>query len=1225
MKLVNRGIVDFLICIAFLLIADTACGQGASGFEAPAVLLPSPNAAELGKYGDIPVNMSTGSLNLNIPLFTYSTKNLKVPISFSYTTGGFRVNEISSRAGFDWVLNCGGVITRTIVDEPDLDYPTTRLVAPDLSVLNESTWNYLYNSTLAGYDTQPDIFYFNFGGYSGKFVVNDSGRIVTVPHNNLKIEYFFLPDSTGFRITTPDGIKYFFGSDSATEYTRIVENSTCGGSIYSDYVPTAWYLTKMVHPDGDSIVFDYGTGNANYYSNVSQTIYTKNFTSMDCNDASVSCPIMEDKLCYTRSQMLFSRLSKISSTAFGTIEFAYQNRNDMSGDGLISSITLYDDSHVQLKKFSASYQEIVSPSSGYGGGQIYTEMRYRYFLTKISEYGKTTSNPKEHIFSYNNLSNLPARLTFCQDYQGYYNGKYGNIDLVPKPTDAGLQTAFNNHGGNRDPDSNYVSVGLLTQIKYPTGGASLITYENHQKPSIKINQTYPSWTPTVGGRGTDAAYLNGESVIYTDTFTAKYSAVGQISTSYFSDDGSTDPDTHIKMKAEILNDITGVVKYSKNVAQNQNVTDTLSVVTGTRYRLRITIWGDHIYYGALSLKYNGPATNDTVNINQIYPGARVKQVLTSDSLNSQSLKLVRYYYQNLNNFSPSNVQIPANPVFIYPYNTTVQCISNGGSGNYLSNQIGCTYNVLYSTAQNGESLVSSSTLYTSVLESAGSYFENGGKEYKYDVYGSNGSFPVMGQDQLAAPHSNLGYDNCELLEENTFKWVNNSPVYLKKVINSYRPDSRTSQNIKGYFISMSFQPFIAYLPHRVSDFAAFNVNYYILGAPWRYIDTTTTINYDQNGLNPVIQKVAYQYDQPVHGLVSKIYVLNSKGSPVIDSLFYPQDLTLAGGEEIARQKLVANYQIAAMIEKRAYSNLSKDIKHTVFKQLSNSNPVQDKLLTNTGKLGGFETVLTFTDFDSKSNLLGFIGRDGLVKSYLYGYKSQLPVAEVVGAPYSQVKNYITQSILDNPTSDWQIRSHLAGLRTSFPGALIRTFTYKPLVGITSETDQSGKTIFYEYDDFSRLSIVRDQDSNIIKKICYNLAGQTESCGILYYSSAKTGSFSKNCGAGYSTTPIPFSLPDSAYSSFIDKPTADSIANVNFNIRGQAHADSVGVCTAVCLNCTGVNKKCIEGICTTGFKVYTASIYQGPKSYLCYYHYEFSDGSTSATYSESNFNPCPILN
>jgi YD repeat-containing protein len=47
-----------------------------------------------------------------------------------------------------------------------------------------------------------------------------------------------------------------------------------------------------------------------------------------------------------------------------------------------------------------------------------------------------------------------------------------------------------------------------------------------------------------------------------------------------------------------------------------------------------------------------------------------------------------------------------------------------------------------------------------------------------------------------------------------------------------------------------------------------------------------------------------------------------------------------------------------------------------------------------------------------------------------------------------------------------------------------TYTYDPIIGMTSECDINNRISYYEYDALSRLMLIRDQDKNVIKTIEY---------------------------------------------------------------------------------------------------------------------------------------------
>lgn len=75
----------------------------------------APEAAQIMKYVDYPVNYFTGTPNISIPLYTVNGKGIEVPIALSYHGGGgIKVNEIPTWAGLGWNLIAGGEITREV-------------------------------------------------------------------------------------------------------------------------------------------------------------------------------------------------------------------------------------------------------------------------------------------------------------------------------------------------------------------------------------------------------------------------------------------------------------------------------------------------------------------------------------------------------------------------------------------------------------------------------------------------------------------------------------------------------------------------------------------------------------------------------------------------------------------------------------------------------------------------------------------------------------------------------------------------------------------------------------------------------------------------------------------------------------------------------------------------------------------------------------------------------
>ncbi len=53
-------------------------------------------------------------------------------------------------------------------------------------------------------------------------------------------------------------------------------------------------------------------------------------------------------------------------------------------------------------------------------------------------------------------------------------------------------------------------------------------------------------------------------------------------------------------------------------------------------------------------------------------------------------------------------------------------------------------------------------------------------------------------------------------------------------------------------------------------------------------------------------------------------------------------------------------------------------------------------------------------------------------------------------------------------------------------AQMSTYTYDPVIGLTSGIDARGETVYYEYDGYQRLLNIKDMDGNILKNYTYNL-------------------------------------------------------------------------------------------------------------------------------------------
>jgi YD repeat-containing protein len=109
-------------------------------------------------------------------------------------------------------------------------------------------------------------------------------------------------------------------------------------------------------------------------------------------------------------------------------------------------------------------------------------------------------------------------------------------------------------------------------------------------------------------------------------------------------------------------------------------------------------------------------------------------------------------------------------------------------------------------------------------------------------------------------------------------------------------------------------------------------------------------------------------------------------------------------------------------------------------------------------------------------------------SYIWGFNNQYPVAKIENASLQEIQIALGGSIPDLGDGGLST-SQIYSLRSGLPNSLISIYTYKPLVGMISQTDPNGITTHYEYDSFGRLKAIKDNNGNILKQYNYHYYNQ----------------------------------------------------------------------------------------------------------------------------------------
>jgi YD repeat-containing protein len=454
------------VCLLFNCFINIGYAQ--NRYTLPQVTPLSPNAASLGKYGEIPVSLNNGMANISVPLFEVKIGSFVLPVTLTYHNNGLKTNEIPSYVGLGWDIPSFGVINLQQRGNYDFDndgmfyapIPSQQKLQAfqqgQMSPQQKS--DYLEAVMLGNYDTEYDLYTYSFLGQAGSFYMDANQNVISVPKTNLKITKEF----HGFTIVDERGNQYQFGLGESSEYTTIPEDVY---TVRKRFNGTSSYLLyQIITAENRIISFGYTDYPFNYHiTNQYATVYNRPKVYPECPDDNFVTNISNVKV----------ENALLTNIRFdgGRIDFrlSANSREDIknfttpvANVPYLDRVQLIDDKGTVVNDFALMHS------------YFHTSARLR--LDGIS---KTAANnvSENWQFEYYDEGDIPGIYLGARDHWGFSGGGNG----IPAADYSLFVGGWSNERlpmGMVSRNSNSASKnGMLKTITYPTGGKSVLTYE----------------------------------------------------------------------------------------------------------------------------------------------------------------------------------------------------------------------------------------------------------------------------------------------------------------------------------------------------------------------------------------------------------------------------------------------------------------------------------------------------------------------------------------------------------------------------------------------------------------------------------------------------------------------------------------------------------------------------------------------------------------------------